>query len=141
MLREGSLQDKPGPSIATEFGVLLPGIGDQHGTGATVAGIASQQWEWVTLHLNLAASITRDQHADLFLGVIGEGPHDWPVRPVTELFCEREFGLLETRSALVGAIWQVKDNVAVDFGVRGAFVNDHTAGEMRAGVTFSFGAP
>ena len=25
VLREGSLQEKPGPSIATEFGVLLPG--------------------------------------------------------------------------------------------------------------------
>ena len=25
VLREGSLQEKPGPSIATEFGILLPG--------------------------------------------------------------------------------------------------------------------
>jgi len=32
VLREGSLQEKPGPSIGTEFGVLLPGINDQHGT-------------------------------------------------------------------------------------------------------------
>src|SRR5262249_14341370 len=31
VLREGGLQEKPGPSIATEFGVLLPGINDQHG--------------------------------------------------------------------------------------------------------------
>jgi len=33
VLREGTLQEKPGPSIATEFGVLLPGINDQHATG------------------------------------------------------------------------------------------------------------
>src|SRR5205807_4152039 len=33
VLREGALQDQPGPSIATEFGVLLPGINDQHGAG------------------------------------------------------------------------------------------------------------
>jgi hypothetical protein len=26
VLRERSLQEKPGPSIATEFGVLLPGV-------------------------------------------------------------------------------------------------------------------
>jgi hypothetical protein len=32
VLPEGSLQEKPGPSIATEFGALLPGINDQHGT-------------------------------------------------------------------------------------------------------------
>ena len=33
VLREGSLQEKPGPSVATEFGVLLPGVNDEHGTG------------------------------------------------------------------------------------------------------------
>jgi hypothetical protein len=30
----------------------------------------------------------------------------------------------------------VQDNIAVDFAVRGARVNDRTAGEIRAGVTF-----
>ena len=65
MLREGVLQDKTGPSVATEFGLLLPGIRDEHGTGASLAGIVSQRWEWGTLHLNTAAALTRDQHADL----------------------------------------------------------------------------
>jgi hypothetical protein len=141
VLREGSLQEKPGPSIATEFGLLLPGIRAEHGTGVNVAGIVSQRWEWVTFHLNGAAAVTRQQHADLFLGVIGEGPHDWPVRPVAELFYERDFGRLETKSGLVGAIWQVHDALAVDVGLRGARVNDHTSGEIRAGLTFSFTAP
>ena len=53
VLREGSLQDKSGPTIATEFGVLLPGINDQHGTGAVLNGIFSQRWDWVTTHLNV----------------------------------------------------------------------------------------
>ena len=48
-------------------------------------------------------------------------------------------GLFRTRSALFGAIWQVQDNIAVDFGLRGAHVNDHTLGEIRAGMTFAFG--
>jgi hypothetical protein len=139
MLREGSLQEKSGPSIATEFGVLLPGIHDERGTGASVAGIVSQQWSWVTVHFNAAAALTREQHADIFVDVIVEGPHEWAVRPVAEFFRERDFGQFQTRSALVGAIWQVKDNLAVDFGLRGARVNDHTAGEIRAGVTFAFG--
>src|SRR5437016_12648316 len=39
VLREGTLQEKPGPSVATEFGVLLPGVNDEHGTGASFAGI------------------------------------------------------------------------------------------------------
>jgi hypothetical protein len=139
MLREGSLQEKPGPSIATEFGILLPGIHDERGTGTSVAGIVSQQWSWVTVHFNAAAALTREQHADIFVDVIVEGPHEWPVRPVAEFFHERDFGQFQTRSALVGAIWQVKDNLAIDFGLRGARVNDHTAGEIRAGVTFAFG--
>src|SRR5438132_4500913 len=56
-----------------------------------------------------------------------------------EIFYERDVGLFRTRSALIGAIWQVRDNIAVDLAVRGARVNDHTAGEIRAGVTFAFG--
>jgi hypothetical protein len=44
VLREGSLQEKPGPSIATEFDVLLPGIEDARGTGVNIIGIVSQQW-------------------------------------------------------------------------------------------------
>jgi hypothetical protein len=139
VLREGSLQEKPGPSIATEFGILLPGINDEHGTGAIVDGIASQRWDWGTVHLNAQIALTREQHADYFLDTIIEGPHDWVVRPVSEIFYERNVGLFRTRSALIGTIWQVQDNIAIDFGLRRARVNDHTMGEIRAGVTFAFG--
>ncbi len=139
VLREGALQDKPGPSIATEFGILLPGINDEHGTGAVLNGIVSQRWELGTVHLNAQIELTREQHADYFLDTIIEGPHDWVVRPVSEIFYERDVGLFRTRSALIGAIWQVQDNIAVDLGLRGAHVNDHTVGEIRAGVTFAFG--
>src|SRR5205814_9873987 len=137
-LREGALQDQPGPSIATEFSVLLPGINDEHGTGASLAGIMSQRWEAITVHLNAAAAVTRQQHADLFLSTILEGPHDWPVRPVAEFAYERDFGRLETKSALVGVIWHVRDDLAVDVGVRGGRVNDHALAAIRAGLTFSF---
>jgi hypothetical protein len=139
VLREGSLQQKPGPSIATEFDVLLPGIRDEAGAGVGVIGILSHQWERVTMHFNAGAALTRDQHADYVLDMIFEGPHDWHVRPVSEFFYERNVGQFETRSGLIGAIWQAKDNIAVDFAVRGAHINDHTAGEIRAGVTFAFG--
>jgi hypothetical protein len=139
VLREGTMQEKPGPSIATEFGVLLPGINDQHGTGAVLNGIVSHRWDWATVHLNAQIELTRQQHADYFLDTIVEGPHDWPVRPVAEFFYERDVSLFRTGSALVGAIWQVQDNIAVDFGLRGARINSQTAGEIRAGVTFAFG--
>jgi hypothetical protein len=66
VLREGGLQQKPGPSIATEFGILLPGINDERGTGAVVNAIASQRWDWGTIHLNAQIALTREQHADYF---------------------------------------------------------------------------
>jgi hypothetical protein len=140
ILREGSLQGQPGPSIATEFGFLLPDLnGDPtSGTGGSLAGIVSQQWPWMTVHLNAAVAITRQQTADAFVGVIVEGPHDWPLRPVAEVFYERDFGGVTTTSALVGAIWQVRDNIAFDVGLRGAQVNDQPLREVRFGVTFGF---
>jgi hypothetical protein len=134
VLREGSLQD------ATEFGILLPGVNDERGTGAILTGIASQRWDWGTVHFNAQIALTRgQQHADYFFDTIIEGPHDWPVRPVAEIFYESDVSVFRTRSALVGAIWQVQDNIAVDFGIRGARINSQTAGEIRAGVTFAFG--
>ena len=138
VLREGSLQEKSGLSIATEFGVLLPGINADKGVGASLAGIASQRWDWGTVHFNGAVALTRDQHADAFAGVIIEGPHDWKVRPVAEFFYEEEFGQFRTVSGLVGMIWQVREDLSFDIGVRHALTNGHSVDEIRAGMTFGF---
>jgi hypothetical protein len=136
VLREGSLQDKTGLSIATEFGALLPGINADSGVGASVAGIVSQRWEWTTVHFNVATALTRDQHADLFLGTIIEGPSKWTVRPVAEFFYENEFGTAHTVSGLVGAIWQVNDKLSFDIGLRHALTNGRHVDEILAGLTF-----
>jgi hypothetical protein len=81
VLRPGVLQDQSGPSIATEFGVLLPDSIGSTGVGASVAGIISQRWDWGTAHLNIAGQLTRDQHADLFTPPPGSirprGRHFW----------------------------------------------------------------
>jgi len=138
VLREGSLQDKLGPSIATEVGVLLPGINDEPGTGGSVAGIVSQQWPWLTIHVNAVAAVTRQQHGDLFLGTIVEGPHDWAVRPVAEVLYERDFGGLRTTSGLIGAIWQIRESIDLDVGLRRGRVNDHPLDEVRVGLTVRF---
>lgn len=138
VLREGSLQDKSGPSLATEIGLLLPGINDEPGVGGSVAGIVSQQWPWITVHFNVAGAVTRQQHGDVFVGAIVEGPRDWPVRPVAEVFHERDFGGLTTTSGLIGAIWQVREALLFDVGLRRARVNDRTLDEVRAGLTFGF---
>ena len=71
-------------------------------------------------------------------GVLLEGPHAWPVRPLAEIFYYGDVGQFRTRSALSGAVRQVQDNITVDFGLCGARVNERRAGEIRAGV-FAFG--
>jgi hypothetical protein len=74
VLQPGSLQDKTGPSVATEFGMLLPDSTGSSGVGASLAGIVSQRWDWGTIHLNAETALTRDHHGDVFLGGIVEGP-------------------------------------------------------------------
>jgi hypothetical protein len=138
ILREGSLQDKSGPSIATEFGLLLPSTRDEPGTGASLAVIVSQRWQALTLHLNAEVAMTRQQLPDTAFSVIVEGPYSLPVRPVAEFFYEREYGGQEIGSGLVGAIWQVNDNLAVDFALRGGWIDGVAFKEVRAGVTIDF---
>ena len=138
VLQPGSLQDKTGHSVATEFGVLLPDSTGNSGVGAKLAGIASQRWDWGTIHLNAETALTRDHHADVFLGGIVEGPSKWAIRPVAEFFYEREFGQSETISGLIGLIWRVRDNLSFDVGLRHALTNGHPVNEVRAGLTFGF---
>jgi hypothetical protein len=133
----GSLQGKSGPSVATEFGVLLPDSTGDSGVGLSWAGIVSQRWDWGTIHFNTEAELTRDHHADVFVGSIIEGPSTWKVRPVAEFFYEKEFGLEETVSGLVGLIWQASDKLAFDVAFRHALTNGHAVNEVRAGVTFA----
>jgi hypothetical protein len=138
ILRPGSLQDKTGPSVATEFGVLLPDSTGNSGVGARLAGIVSQRWDWGTIHLNAETALTRDHHADVFLGSIIEGPSKWTIRPVAEFFYEKEFRRSETISGLVALIWRVRDNLSFDVGLRHALTNGHPVNEIRAGLTFGF---
>jgi hypothetical protein len=138
VLREGSLQKKDGPSVATEFGVLLPDSQGPSQVGASLAGIVSQRWDWGAIHLNGVAELTRDHRADLFAGVILEGPSKWTVRPVAEVFYEKEFGKSDTVSGLAGLIWQVREDLSFDLGLRHALTNGHPVNELRAGMTVSF---
>jgi len=138
VLREGSLQEKTGPSIATEFGVLLPDSQRPSGFGSSVAGIVSQRWDWGAIHLNGVAELTREHRADLFTSVIIEGPSKWTVRPVAEVFYEKEFGKAETISGLAGLIWQVREDLSFDLGLRHALTNGHPVNEVRAGMTVAF---
>jgi hypothetical protein len=137
VLRPGVLQEKTGPSIATEFGPLLPPAGGS-GVGFSWTGIVSQRWDWGTTHLNVATNLTPDQHGELFFDTIIEGPSKWKVRPVFEIYSDSVINQTQTYSALAGAIWQVNDKLSFDAAVRYAFVNGRPVQELRAGLTFGF---
>jgi hypothetical protein len=138
VLREGALQDAGGPSVAAEYGILLPELHGQSGTGASVAGIVSQRWEAGTLHLNTALAWNRAHEPDLFLGAILEGPYSWAVRPVAEVFAEQASGASRTTSALVGAIWRARDDLTFDVGLRYAHSGEDAVREVRLGLTWTF---
>ncbi len=138
VIQPGVLQGQSGTSIATEFGPLLPGINNDPGVGFSWAGIVSQRWDWGTAHFNVEANLTRDQHGEAILDVILEGPSKWKVRPVLEVFYDKAWLETETRSALVGAIWQVRDDLSFDVAYRYALDNGRAVNEIRAGLTFAF---
>jgi hypothetical protein len=134
----GVLQEKSGISVATEFGPLLPGVNADPGVGFSWAGIVSQRWDWGTAHFNVEANLTRDHEAEAFVGVILEGPSTWKVRPVFETFYDKVWNETESRSVLIGAIWQVDHDLAFDAAYRYAIVDGHPVNEVRAGLTFAF---
>src|SRR5258708_19854607 len=74
VLREGSLQDASGPSIAIEFGPLLPGLHADSGFGASFGTIVSQRWDWGAVHANVVTELPRARPTDFFLVAIIAGP-------------------------------------------------------------------
>jgi hypothetical protein len=136
VLREGSLQDRSGASVGLEVGILLPGIGTDPGAGANFAGIVSQRWSAMTIHLNGALVITHEHTLGTVAGAIVEGPSRWRIRPVAEAVLEEEDG--RTVSGVVGAIWQVRHGLSLDAGWRIARADSSTLREFRAGFTWAF---
>ncbi|MES2259509.1 MAG: hypothetical protein V4724_13350 [Pseudomonadota bacterium] len=137
VLRHGSLQeDGGGVSIASECGVLLPDTGGDSGTGASCSLIFSQKLAAATVHLNTALSRTREHANGRFLGVIVEGNQE-TLRPVMEIFAERDNHGGHVHSALVGAIWKASETLSFDAGLRRARDNGENLTEVRIGLTWS----
>lgn len=137
VLRKGVLQGGTGVSIAAECGVLLPEAHGERGHGAVCDGIVSQQFGPVTVHLNTEFARNRDRSNSRYVGVIVEGRND-RVRPVLELYNERDNRGGQANSALVGAIWRHSEDLAFDAGIRRAREDRENVTELRVGLTWSF---
>ncbi len=138
VLRDGSLQERTGPSLATELSALVPTAEHDEGLGASAALVLSQRWRDLTVHVNGVAAWTRSHAPGAFVGVILEGHDAWRVRPVAELFLEAERGAAPTRSALLGAIWRVSEALSLDLAGRVARAGGVHTEELRAGLTWAF---
>jgi hypothetical protein len=143
LLREGSLQDASGVSVALEAGLLLPG--SKRRLGAHLASIFSWHWPAFTVHLNLGNDLLTSVHYVALGSLILEGPDSWRVRPVAELLVERDFGGTKLtngleRSALIGAIMPCSDSWSLDLAFRHAVLDDERLDEARLGFTWSFSA-
>lgn len=74
----------------------------------------------------------------MFVGTIPEGPIDWTVRPVAEVFARRATGGGRIDSLFMGAIWSVREGLSFDAGVRSAQTGSDTIHEVRRGLTWAF---
>jgi hypothetical protein len=138
VLREGSLQEQAGPSVAIEVSALLPEIHGDPDFGVEWTLIASQRWRDLTVHVNGAATWTRAHDPGVQVGVILEGHDAWLVRPVAEVVVERERDHPTMVSGLVGAIWRVRGLLSLDAAVRLARVGVVNTTELRLGLTWAF---
>ncbi len=136
VLRQGSLQGQDGPSVATEFGALLPTVNAQPGAGVQATGIVSQMWPAIALHLNGSIAWTRAHALGVFGGLIVEGPDAWEVRPVAEAYVEAQRGAATTVSMLAGAIWRASETLSFDAALRAARTGADPVYEVRLGFTW-----
>jgi hypothetical protein len=140
--RDGCLQEKRGPSFATEVGPLLPTVNGTKGFGAYLGGILSTcVGESLIIHWNVEVQILPQTYdLDLYGGAIFEPPPSkYVVRPVAEVFVEHNFGGIQTYSGLVGAIWRVSEKLALDVALREALIAGQNVSEVRTG--FSLAIP
>ena len=135
--RRGRLQGEDGISVATECSALLPTLNGDDQIGAELGLIASQQWQTVTLHANAGVAFSREHQWEESLGAIVEGPEEWPVRPVAEITIEWVEHDSPVHAVLAGVIWDAKDVLSVDVGVRYASGGQPDAWEVRAGFTWT----
>lgn len=138
VVRDGSLQDRAGPSLAIETGALLPDLPVRDsGFGWIATLIASQRWDHMTVHVNATGFYQRAHQLGGFASVIGEGPRAWPVRPVTELLIGHAGDHEDLASALAGAIWQHDKNLSFDVAVLGERAHGASGVAARVGFTWA----
>lgn len=108
-----------GPSLVLQTGVMLPNVSGQgEHPGAQLGLLLGQQWDAGTLHANVFATYTTWNSLDLFLAVAMEGPPDWSVRPLVEVWYDHDTYYGELLSGLVGLYVDATEHLTLELGGR-----------------------
>lgn len=135
--RRGVLQDQAGASVASECGLLMPGVRADHGAGASCALIVSQRWWNVTAHFNSALAFSREHRWSPSFGAILELRARSNIRPVVEVLTQKENRESPANSVLAGLIWKRSESFSVDFGIKRMRSGGSNSNELRLGLTWT----
>ena len=137
IVRRGTLQEDRGPSIATEWAMLVP-LGEDPHAGASVALIASTRSPRGYAHFNAEVEREREGSNILSAGVILERGDQEGLGPVMELEAIAEDDEPPGGSVLVGLVYVPRDGFDWDVGVREGSVAGVHVLELRSGLTWQF---
>jgi len=118
VLRRGVLQEKKGPSLATEVELQIPTT-TEPGAGVSAALVASHKAGGLTMHFNGEVAHNREHEFGRFASVILEyEPKGWLIQPVTEFSVDREGNQPPRHGILGGLLWQAAPSLVIDGAVR-----------------------
>jgi hypothetical protein len=140
VVKDGVLQDRAGPSVAVEVGVLLPATPpDERDAGFAGFAIVSAELRPLLFHLNAGGGVSRSGQSGFPIwGVIAELPVTAALRIAAEVNGESVESDAAEASALLGTIWDVPGYpLALDAGVRCGLTR--AAGDWAVTVGFTYG--
>lgn len=120
-----------GPAIALQTGVMLPNVSADERVGAQIGLLLSQQWDAGTLHANVFATYTTWDAFDLFVAVAMEGPPEWSIRPLVEVWYDHDTYYGDLLSAVLGFYADVAEEASLELGARVGAWEDYTELEIR----------
>lgn len=113
-----STEGAEGPSLVLQTGLMLPNVGAQERPGAQLGMLLGQQWDAGTLHANVYATYTSWDSFALFVAVAMEGPPEWPLRPLVEVWYDHDTYYGDLLSGLVGFYADAMDALTLEIGAR-----------------------
>jgi len=139
LVRGGTLQDKHGPSVATELELEFPARGQAH-LGTELRGVLSTTGPPGVVHFQAAVERTPEGKNATTGGFIIETAQHAGLRGAAELGIEAERAGPPIQSALLALVFVAHEGLSLDIGVDYSRSEGEHWTELRAGFTQQIGA-